>query len=262
MFTTVSFCQTKIGDLHFFFHPYRLTLSKRKTLIRNLLEDFTHLFFPRFCPGCGSDAVQSTQTLCLSCLMQLPETGFFDLEENPVKHIMTGRLSVERAASLYYCARVSKLHNMIHALKYGHRRDVGVFLGEMLGRQIVQSGWRKDIELLVPIPLHPKKKRKRGYNQTEMIAEGIANITSIPIAADAVVRTLYTQTQTHKGRSERITNMEDKFSVAKPEKLEGKHVLLIDDLITTGATLEFCGHAILKVPGTRISIATVGRSIN
>lgn len=231
-------------------------------MLRNLLGNFTHLFFPRFCPGCGSDTVHYGQILCLNCLLELPETGFFDLAENPVKHIMDGRLTVERAASLYYCAHVSKLHNMIHQLKYKHNRYVGVFLGEMMGRQMLQSKWKKDIDLIVPIPLHPNRERKRGYNQTKIIADGIANITSIPIATDAVARTIYTQTQTQKGRSERISNMEAKFHVVKPEKLEGKHILLIDDLITTGATLEFCGLEILKVPGTRISIATVGRSVN
>lgn len=195
-------------------------------------------------------------------MMELPETGFFDMPENPVKDIMVGRLTVEKAASLYYCARVSKLHNMIHQLKYKHHRDVGIFLGEMLGRQMIQSDWKKDIDLIIPIPLHHRRERKRGYNQTKIIAEGIANITSIPIATDIVTRTLYTQTQTHKGRSERIANMEDKFQIVQPEKLEGKHILLIDDLITTGATLEFCGREILNVAGTKISIATVGRSVN
>ncbi len=175
---------------------------------------------------------------------------------------MDGRLTVGRAASLYYCARISKLHNMIHQLKYKHNRDVGIFLGEMMGRQMVQSEWETDIDLIIPIPLHPKRERKRGYNQTKIIAEGITNITSIPIVTDAVVRTMYTQTQTQKGRSERISNMEDKFEVVKPELLEGKHILLVDDLITTGATLEFCGLEILKVPQTKISIATVGRSVN
>lgn len=227
-----------------------------------LLENLTHLFFPRFCPGCGSDAVQPKQILCLNCMMELPETGFFGIDENPVKHIMTGRLPLQKAASLYYCARVSKLHNMIHELKYKHNRDVGIFLGEMVGRQMVRSGWQDNIDLIVPIPLHLKRERIRGYNQTEIIAQGIANITAIPIITDAVIRKMYTQTQTKKGRSDRIANMEDKFQVVIPEKLEAKHVLLIDDLITTGATLEFCGLEILKVPNTRLSIATVGRSVN
>ncbi|PZP50957.1 MAG: hypothetical protein DI598_04395 [Pseudopedobacter saltans] len=195
-------------------------------------------------------------------MMDLPETGYFDMLDNPVKDMMTGRLTVEKAASLYYCARVSKLHNMIHQLKYKHHRDIGIFLGEMLGRQLIQSNWKKEIDLIIPIPLHPKRERKRGYNQTRIIAEGIANITTIPIANDIVERTLYTQTQTLKGRSERIANMEDKFRVVKPEKLKGKHVLLVDDLITTGATLEFCGKEILNVPNSKISIATIGRSIN
>ncbi|MFT4204794.1 MAG: ComF family protein [Chitinophagaceae bacterium] len=230
-------------------------------MFRNLLEDFEHLFFPRFCPGCAVDTVPYRQTICLNCLMELPETGFFDLAENPVKNILKGRLAVERAASLYYCARVSKLHNMIHQLKYKHNADIGLFLGRLLGRQMLSSGWKNDLDLLVPVPLHPERERQRGYNQTKLIADGIAHLTSIPIVTDALVRTRYTQTQTHKGRSERIANMEDRFRVVKAEKLQGKHVLLIDDLVTTGATLEFCGQEILKVPGTRVSIATVGKSI-
>ena len=231
-------------------------------MLHNLLEDFKHLFFPRFCPGCGSDAVSSRQILCLNCIVELPETGYFNVQDNPIKQLFTGRLEVGKAASLYYCARVSKLHNMIHQLKYKHNRDVGIFLGEMLGRQLIQSDWKKSIDMIIPIPLHSKRERKRGYNQTRIIAEGIAHITALPIATDVVARTSYTQTQTHKGRSERIVNMEDKFEVVKPEKLEGKHVLLIDDLITTGATLEFCGKEILKVSGSKVSIATVGRSVH
>lgn len=226
-----------------------------------ILNDFAHLFFPHTCEGCGTDILDINSSLCASCLFQLPETGFINVQDNPVEKKFYGQIKIEAAGSACYFTKHSLLQHLVKQLKYKGNKDVGIFLGKQLGKQLAASERFKDVDCIVPLPLNPKKERKRGYNQAAVIADGITAIWPRPILPNAVERKIFTETQTHKDRVSRWESMQGVFALKNAEVLRGKHVLLIDDIITTGATLEACGEAILSAQSTRLSIATVAYTI-
>lgn len=219
--------------------------------------DFSHLFYPHTCAGCGSDLLEEDQTVCLHCYSNLPETGFFGLQNNPIEKIFYGRLNVSSAAAGYYFTKSAVLQRLIHQLKYNGNREVGRQLGQWMGLQLKSSGRFTGIDALVPLPLFPDKEKKRGYNQSTILCEGMADIIQVPVINNLVERKHFTDTQTKKGRSERWANVEGSFEITNPEEISNKHLLLVDDVITTGATLEACGQAILQAPATQLSIATL-----
>lgn len=227
------------------------------TAIKDYIEDFLHLFFPHICIGCGTDVLNNENMLCAACLNALPVTGFIDVLNNLVEKIFYGRLAVENAGSAFYFTKDSVIQNLIIQLKYKNNPHAGIFLGKLLGRQLINSNRFNDVDVIIPLPLNDIKLFKRGYNQTVAIVEGIVSVWSKPVIINAVERVLFTETQTHKSRINRWQTMEDVFAVFQPEILMDKHILLIDDVITTGATLEACGKEILKVPGCQLSMATV-----
>jgi len=230
-------------------------------MMGSLINAFLQLFYPHQCLGCGSDFLRLNQLLCSRCIHQLPETGFFEKGENPVEKAFYGRIRVEEAAALYYFTKNSLVQELMLQLKYKGNRDAGQFLGRMIGHALKTSGRFTGIDLLVPLPLNPKKEFKRGYNQAALICMGISEICRIPILNNAVVRKQFTESQTSQNRIARWLNMEGVFEVRDPEQLVNKHVLLVDDVITTGATLEACGSYILSVSGTRLSIAAAAYTI-
>lgn len=229
---------------------------------RKLLNDFAHLFYPHTCAGCGSDLLEQDQSICLHCYSILPETGFFGLAGNPIEKIFYGRLPVKKAAAGYYFSKSSVLQRLTHQLKYSGNREVGRQLGRWMGLQLQNSGRFTDVDALVPLPLFPEKEKKRGYNQATLLCEGISDVCKLPILNDAVRRKRYTDTQTKKGRTERLKNVEGSFELSDPHLIRQKHVLLVDDVITTGATLEACGFAITQAQNTELSIATLAWSSN
>ncbi len=231
------------------------------TTIRQYLHDFVHLFFPHHCAGCGTDELADDQWLCARCLCNLPETGFLQAPGNPVEQVFYGRLPVAAAGSAFYFTKNAVLQRLLFAIKYHAARQAGIYLGRLLGRQIACSGRFTDIDLLVPLPLNHKKQQQRGYNQAGLLALGIASVCSLPVADEAVRRRVFTDTQTHQDRISRWQNMEGAFEIADAGMLAGKHVLLVDDVITTGATLEACGHSLLQVPGLTLSIVTAAYTI-
>lgn len=219
------------------------------------LTDFTHLFFPHTCVGCGSDLLEMDQTVCLHCLAQLPETGFSDHFDNPIEKIFYGRLPVKEAMAAYYFTKSSVLQQLIHTLKYRNNQQLGLEMGRWMGVLLQKSGRFTGLDALVPLPLFPEKEKKRGYNQAAVLCQGISDILNIPIAKDFVVRKRFTQTQTKKGRNDRWRNVDGSFEVQNEAAFYGKHLLLVDDVITTGATLEACGHVMKAVNDTELSIA-------
>lgn len=229
--------------------------------MQKIASSFLQLWFPHCCLGCSSDYIQKGQLLCGRCIHQLPATGFFDLKANPVERIFYGRLRVENAAAGYYFTKNALIQHLLVQLKYRGNKDVGLFLGRMIGRAMHNSTQYKDIDFLVPLPLNPKKEFKRGYNQAELICRGIQEITGIPILKTGIQRRQFTESQTSRNRINRWQNMETAFEVNEREKLVNKHVLLVDDVITTGATIEACGSYILEIPGTRLSIAAAAYTI-
>lgn len=229
--------------------------------ITAVLNDFSHLFFPHNCAGCGSDILENDAMLCLKCFTELPVTGFVEQPNNPVEKIFYGRITVEQAGSAFYFTKDSTMQRLMIELKYRNNKNAGFYLGKLLGMQLAQCERFNAVDVIIPLPLNPKKEKKRGYNQAAIIAEGIKTEWAKSTLNTAVGRKIYTGTQTQKGRVERWQNMQDVFMVKNAEVLQDKHILLVDDVVTTGASLEACASAILKVQGTKISIATVAYTI-
>lgn len=218
------------------------------------ISDLKELFFPRYCKVCRQRLMKSEQHLCLGCLLELPRTHY---ERNPdnllMQHFMEWS-EVVRATAYFYYHKEGKYSSLIHHLKYHDHPEVGTYLGRLAANELKASGFFDGIDLIVPVPLSKKKFRKRGYNQCDYIARGISEITTTPMCTDCIERTIDTDTQTHKDRMERWRNTEGIFHVTKLEELKGKHLLLIDDVATTGATLHACISTLLTIPCVRVSV--------
>ncbi len=225
--------------------------------LKDISESVLQLLFPHICAGCGSDHLQKDYCLCMRCLNSLPETNFELYKDNPVEKIFWGRTKLESATAQFYFTKESLMQQLMHQFKYKGNRALGLQLGRLMVAQLKQSNRFDSIESLIPLPLYPEKERKRGYNQATLLCEGIASAMGIPILDKAVRRPQHTDTQTRKGRIERWKNMEGKFILTQADLIADKHVLLVDDVITTGATLEACSIEILKTPGVKLSIATL-----
>lgn len=224
----------------------------KSRLINSILE----LFYPSICAACGTSLFRWEHLVCTRCRNFLPHTGYERNEENPLAQLFYGRVRLKAVTSCYFFAKEGKVQHLIHELKYKGNRDAGVFLGQELGKTIKDAPLFQDIDYLIPVPLHPKREKKRGYNQSMVIAHGVSEVTDIQIGADFLIRSVNTATQTHKSKEERWQNVKDIFELRHAERLEGKYVLLIDDVLTTGATLEACAHLLSSVPGITISCAT------
>jgi ComF family protein len=195
--------------------------------------------------------------LCIKCSASLPETNFHWHANNPVEKLFWGRLPLAAAAAQYYFTKESLMQHLMHQFKYKGNKELGLQLGRMMGQQLLQSNRFINTDALVPLPLFPSKEKKRGYNQATVLCEGMSEIMKIPVLKNAAIRTAFTETQTRKGRIARWQNMENKFVVLQPEKISGKSLLLVDDVVTTGATLEACGNALLQAGDVRLSVVTL-----
>jgi len=221
-------------------------------------REFLQLFFPETCEVCGNALRYSEHLICTDCLSDIPQIYLHNLEHNPVEKIFWGQVPYTRATAFFNYQKHTNFAHLIHKLKYQGRDDIGIWLGEMFGVELQSSGFLNDVDAIVPIPLHPRRQRKRGYNQSQIIAEGISNVTKTPIIADAVIRAVYTNTQTRKNKEERAENVQGIFKVIDDKALEGKHILVLDDVITTGATCISCGETILQNSNVKsISFASI-----
>jgi ComF family protein len=224
---------------------------------QEIKDSILRLIFPHVCDGCGSDLLTTESKLCLRCLNSLPETQFEFHENNPVEKMFWGRMNLQAASARFYFTKESLMQKLMHQFKYRENKDLGKQLGKLMGISLKNSGRFHTADVLVPLPLFANKEKKRGYNQAMILCEGIAEIFPLPILKDAVIRPQHTDTQTKKGRIERWKNIEGKFELVKPGLVRDKHILLVDDVITTGATLEACGTCILAAENTRLSLATL-----
>jgi len=191
----------------------------------------------------------------------IPRTGYHLKNDNPVAQLFWGRCMIEKASAFSFYTKGSRIRNLIHNLKYNSIKEIGFEIGKIYSLSLQSSGFFKDIDLIIPVPLHPSKKRKRGFNQSDCISSGISEVTGLPVYADSLVRITLTETQTQKSRYERWTNVEGIFQAPDPEQLKGKHVLLVDDVITTGSTIESCTNEILKIEGTRVSVLALAFAV-
>jgi ComF family protein len=226
----------------------------------NLFRDFSHLFFPHICAGCGTDILGANSVLCIKCV-NLPVTNFHLRQENQVEKIFRGRLLVKEVTSFCYFSKDSLIQRLLHQLKYKGNKEVGYFTGRMMGTALRQSERYDTIDALIPLPLFASREKKRGYNQAAILCEGISETTGIPVYKNIITRITSTETQTHKNRIERWLNMEGRFELKNAEAIKNKHVLLVDDVLTTGATLEACGHELLKGENTLVSISTLAYAV-
>ena len=222
---------------------------------------FFHLLYPHNCIGCGSDVISDENFLCLKCINDLPYTHYESHAGNPVEKKFWGRLALASGMSEFYFSHDSIVQNMIYELKYGGNKKAGFYFGNLIGKSL-QKSTRFDVDVIVPLPLFERKEKMRGYNQSEIICNGIAEIIEKPVIKNNVIRKVFTETQTKKHRLERWKNVENIFFVSRPWELEGKHILLVDDVITTGATIEACGSEILKIKEAKLSIASFAIASN
>ena len=233
-------------------------LLKHLRSIANYFLDSFQLIFPDNCLACGNSLRYSERFLCTSCLIDIPRVHLHNSEHSTLEQLLVGQIPYERATAFFYYSKKNKYANLIHELKYTGNKNVGIFLGELFAQQLQATDFMTGIDCIVPVPLHAKRKRSRGYNQSEILAQGISNIVSLPVCAAAVERSVNTETQTKKNKEERKQNVANIFTVTNPQLLQNKHILLLDDVITTGATTISCVEAILsQVGNVRVSIACV-----
>lgn len=224
--------------------------------MRRFWEDFTELFYPRLCLTCNRKLITQEKFVCLECLSDLPRTRFHEDPSNKIAQLFWGRTRLIHATSWLYFRKGSKYQKMIHFLKYKGLKEIGEEMGKIFGQEIRESGFG-EADILLPVPLHPRKLRQRGYNQSEWIARGMAQALSRQILTGILVREIHTPTQTRRNRFERWQNVEGIFRVREPEAIFQKHVLVVDDVVTTGSTLEAAAEALLRAGAAGVSIATL-----
>ena len=222
-----------------------------------LLNDLWEFFFPRYCVICGKRLLQGEEHLCLNCLCALPRIRFSNQEDNKMARLLWGKMPIERAYAFLYYSKGGSVRELLFQLKYYGNQRIGFFLGRCMAKELFSTGFFDGIDGIIPVPLHDKKLKSRGYNQSELLAEGISSVVRMRVLKDVLRRRQYTDTQTHKSNYERWNNVMDVFECTSPEQLSHKHVLLVDDVLTTGATLVACADAFKEVEGLRISILTL-----
>ena len=227
----------------------------------DLWDDFISLLFPRLCYACGNQLIRNESLICTECFVVIPRTNYHFVEDNPVAQLFWGRCLIEKAAAFSYYNKGSRIRKLIHNLKYKGIREIGYELGRIYGLSLKESGFTNDIDMIIPVPLHPMKERIRGFNQSETISMGIADVTRLPVDIKSLARILVSATQTKRSRYERWTNVEGIFQVIDSATIMGKHVLLVDDVITTGSTIESCTNELLKVEGVKVSVVALAFAV-
>ena len=222
--------------------------------MRTWINNFLQLFYPRLCLYCDNRLTENEQYLCLHCFCELPRTHYHRRVDNPVLKLFTGFFRIDEIAAFLFFEREGKVQKLVHSFKYFGNKHLAQFLGKMAALEMKTDGLFSHVDMLVPVPLYPKKERKRGYNQAEWIAKGVEQVYLCPIRTDVLQRNIDTVTQTRKTIYERHLNVEEIFSLKNMDALEGKHILLIDDVITSGATLRACIKVLNAIPDIRISI--------
>lgn len=230
---------------------------KHTNIIKEWLSSFLFLLFPRCCIVCGRPLVKGEECICVLCNIDLPRTNYHLRKDNPVEQLFWGKIPLGRATSFFFYRKGDDFRRIIHQLKYGGQKEVGEIMGRYMATEMLSSSFFEGIDVIIPVPLHKKKLKIRGYNQSEWLAKGIAAVTGIPIVTDAVVRQKHTETQTRKSVSARWENVEGIFELGNADSLLGKHILLIDDVLTTGATTVECGVRLAEVEGVTISVLTL-----
>ena len=221
------------------------------------LADFVSLLFPELCAACRETLMANEHLICTACRYNLPFTNFHLQADNIVARQFWGKIPLEAAYAMCYFTKGGSIQNLMHQFKYKGMQQIGNLLGNMAGDQLNKNPIFASVDMVIPVPLHKTRMRQRGYNQSACFAEGLAQKLPAVVEVDNLVRKTATETQTHRSRFARFENMQEVFAVINPERLINKHVLLVDDIVTTGSTLEACAVQLLKIPGLKLSIATI-----
>ncbi|MFN7013126.1 MAG: ComF family protein [Bacteroidia bacterium] len=221
-----------------------------------MLSDFIALIFPESCAACHQTLLKNEETLCTSCILNLPKTNYWKTKDNPVNKIFWGRIPVENACSFYQFTKGGKVQQLLHQLKYKGNKNVGLLTGKLFGTELKNSPYI-EVDAIIPVPLHLSKITKRGYNQSEVIALGLSETMQKPVKTNWLIRKYDSETQTKKSRFKRWENVKEIFATENENEFEGKHILIVDDVVTTGATIEACAQLLIKVKDVKISIVAL-----
>ncbi|MGB0916044.1 MAG: ComF family protein [Flavobacteriales bacterium] len=230
-----------------------MMINKRLSIIQDVLG----LFYPRVCGGCDSHLMKHEQNLCLSCIHGLPKTYFWDYDVNPIEKLFWGKLEVSSACAFLHFEKDNVVQRLMHRFKYQGKSEIGTELGRLFASTLIDKNWFTDVDVIMPIPLHSSKEQRRGYNQSAYIATGMGEVFDVAVRNNGLTRTVASESQTRKSRFDRTENVESVFQVDNPNYIKGKNVLLVDDVVTTGATLEAAGLELKKAGIGRLYIATI-----
>lgn len=234
---------------------------KAYDFIRTYLNAFLHLIYPHICFGCGTDQLNKSLPLCSACIKALPFTDFFSIPDNPVEKIFWGRAPVYAAGALLFFTKDSLVQHLMAQLKYHHNKKVGVLFGNLMGEAIATQSRFGRIDVIIPIPIQKSKLNDRGFNQSQVIATGIQKYWNKPINNEVLVKRKRTITQTKKNRTARLDAFSDLFVLENPMRIQGKHLLLVDDVLTTGSTLEAAIQCLMTAEPASISIAVAAYTL-
>lgn len=226
-------------------------------LIKEHIRDFFGLIYPDLCLACQKSPAMKGEITCTRCHYELKIIDDYLDDENPILKSFWGRLPLEAAAAMFTFTKKGRIQRLIHQLKYQNKSRIGTHLGRYFGEKLIESPYYKDVDVIIPVPLHPKKLRKRGYNQSEFFARGLADAMKKECRPTALKRVVHNSSLTKKSRDERFETIENSYVLGDVKNLEGKHLLLVDDVLTTGATMEICGSKLLEIEGARLSLVVI-----
>jgi ComF family protein len=229
-------------------------------LLFQYLENFSELLYPKLCGGCGNHLYENEEVVCVYCRASLPLSGECDFENNASEKLFWGKVSISAAASFLFFQKKSSTQHLLHQLKYQQKENIGEWLGEQFAYSLQSKGRFAAVEIIIPIPLHPSRIKFRGYNQCDAIARGMASVLQIPIVNGVLIRSIATQSQTKKNRFQRFENMNSVFSLAQASAIKGKNILLLDDVLTTGATLISAAQVLQQAGSNKLFVGAIAKA--
>ena len=229
-------------------------------ILDEIQKNLLNTLFPVFCNGCSNLLLKNENVICTKCIHNLPLTYHHNIKETEIDKVFYGIIPFEFAASILYFTKKGISQNLIHNLKYRNRQEIGTYLGDLYAKEILNLQTIQSIDFIIPVPLHKKRFHERGYNQVTTFCKSIEKNLAIPVLDDVLVKTQHLKSVTDKSKEGRLEHNKNVFSIENQDKIKGKHILIIDDVFTTGATIEACAKEILKIKNTKISILTMAYS--